>query len=792
MRAKHIMGQASLFDELNSSNNPTSKIYSMNIKQRTTSPLNIEGVEPKKRNSGVAVLGNDSLRRIQKQFDELHEEIYKKGGVKPANAAIDEVGKLIFLKVHVERYPHYRLGDGPAKDKLFMDIFDADYVKKNSKKAVRELQIAFREISTLPQYVSFVGDETQTIFPYQEPLRLEHPDVLAMAINILSPLSLSLSDEHIVDNIERQWESFSHQDLLGSAYDVFLRGRYDSAGGLGTYLTPSQVVDCMVKMAFSHISDEQLWAMCSDSSGYSLWQQSHNELDVPAFLMGDICCGTGRFLVRALAEVRARILSMPNKDTQEKLHWLAQLKKYSFLGADQSASSIIKARINFLLFGELHSQLLTVEDSILDERIDHLVGKFDLILTNPPFGEGKYVTSSGLEKMRKQDLQLGWSWKPGEYKKKALHRADPALLFIERNLQLLKPNGLLFIVLPDGILEPAYAYAHEYILKKAVLRAVVSLPRDTFAIAGTTARTSFLCLQKRNNNDSVPNRVFMGVANHVGYLKKGTVEILDPEGDDLPIIADCYSKFLNEKTLQSRQALHHNPMIAAVPEEDLEDSLTPHTYHSDRLYAKQTVASLGEKLHHLQDVAMLVKPRSVLRKQETAYFISVLHVDERSNIDWIDAATYVPTSKGIYCQPNDIIFSCLNPAKLRVAVIPEDIKGEILCSMEFAVIRPKSGEDPYFIAMALKTQLSQRQILPLARGTSSSRRRVREQDLLTIVLPYPDTSTRISIASQFRESLTSVRNALVLNSEALLTLENYTQTSTKCFIDEINMLEPNS
>ena len=35
--------------------------------------------------------------------------------------------------------------------------------------------------------------------------------------------------------------------------------------------------------------------------------------------------------------------------------------------------------------------LVTVEDSILDDRIDHLMGKFDLILINPPFGDGKHV-----------------------------------------------------------------------------------------------------------------------------------------------------------------------------------------------------------------------------------------------------------------------------------------------------------------------------------------------------------------------------------------------------------------
>lgn len=713
------------------------------------------------------------LRAIQKQFDDLHEEIYKKGGVKPTNAAIDEVGKLIFLKLHLEQNSDYQLQSGEGQGKRFADIFNALYVQRHGKRAVRELQDAFREISTLPGYAIATGGEIQTIFPYQEPLRLDHPDVLAMAIRTLSALSLSVSDDYLLGNEQKQWETFAHQDLLGCAYDVFLRGRYDNAGGLGTYLTPSQVVDCMVNMAFSHISDQQLWARRGDPGERVRWQPQPEEKDGPAFLVGDVCCGTGRFLMRALAEVRRRILGVPDKGDQEKLGWLAQMKQHSFFGADQAASSIVKARLNFLLFGETHAQLLTVEDSILDERIDQLAGKFDLILTNPPFGEGKYETRAGLAKMRRGDLglQLGWSWKADEdIMKRPLRRADPALLFLDRNLQLLKPGGLLLIVLPDGILGPAYSHAHRYLMGKATLRAIVSLPRDTFAITGTVAKTSFVCLQKQEQRDESP--VFMAVANHVGYVKKGTVEIPDPDGDDLPVIAAAYRNFA-QAPQQSRGVLSHHPMIVSVTYSELHESFTPHTYHPDRASAEQTIASLNGESRCLQDVASLAKPELAAHTERTRYFISVLHVDEKSNVDWDAAASHAPSSKGLRCHPNDIIFSCLNPSKIRVTVIPDDTDGEILCSTEFAILRAQPTEDPYFIALALKAKTSQRQIIPLARGTSSSRRRVRERDLLSVILPYPDVVTRQTMATQFREALERARHALALNRESLLALDRY-------------------
>lgn len=82
---------------------------------------------------------------------------------------------------------------------------------------------------------------------------------------------------------------------------------------------------------------------------------------------------------------------------------------------------------------------------------------------------------------------------------------DPAVLFIDRCLQLLKPGGRLLIVLPDGILcNSGDRYVREYIMGKkdeqtgqfvggkAIVKAVISLPADTFKFSGTGAKTSIL------------------------------------------------------------------------------------------------------------------------------------------------------------------------------------------------------------------------------------------------------------------------------------------------------------
>ena len=510
------------------------------------------------------------FRAIQRKFNELHEAIYSRGGVKPTNAAIDEVGKLLFLKVHLEKSPAYVLKTGEAKGKRFSEVYSSDFVRQQGKAAIPYLKDTFKEINNLPEYrARDITGEEQTIFSYDEPLRLENPDILAMAIDALnlkdrdgSSIRLSVPDRELVGNGKRSRmlrAHLIHEDLLGWAFDVFLRGKYASDEGLATYLTPSQVVDCMARMAFHDITDADLWARRGDRTHRERWNPSAEaEAGLPAFLCGDICCGTGRFLVGALREVKKRILDDKHvgHSDEDKLKWLSLMKQHSFFGADQAIGSIQKARINMLLYGEDHSQLLKVDDSIVDPHIDRLVGKFDLIMTNPPFGTGKYEDPKGLARMRREDLglELGWSWTSGNRsKRRELAKSDPAALFIDRNLQLLKPGGQLLIVVPDGILcNAGDAYVREYIMGtkdgvsgdflggKAILRAVVSLPTETFSIAGTGAKTSFIYLQKKKHPADKQGSVFMAVAEHVGYLKKGKSEVPDPEGNDLVPIGGQY------------------------------------------------------------------------------------------------------------------------------------------------------------------------------------------------------------------------------------------------------------
>jgi type I restriction enzyme M protein len=79
----------------------------------------------------------------------------------------------------------------------------------------------------------------------------------------------------------------------------------------------------------------------------------------------------------------------------------------------------------------------------------------------------------------------------------ALNKIKTELLFLERCLDLLKPGGRLGIVLPEGVFNnPSLSYVRGFCEDRAYVRAVVSLPPETFVSSGASVKASLLFMQK--------------------------------------------------------------------------------------------------------------------------------------------------------------------------------------------------------------------------------------------------------------------------------------------------------
>ena len=146
--------------------------------------------------------------------------------------------------------------------------------------------------------------------------------------------------------------------------------------------------------------------------------------------------------------------------------------------------------------------------------------RFDLILTNPPFGS----TINLAEKPYLTSFELGHSI-DAKGKKKPRKNQSSEVLFIERIWQFLKPGtGKAAIVLPDGILtNSSMQYVRDFILEKFQLLAVVSLPPFAFAHFNAGVKASVVFVRKRYSNELLnPNEpIFMAKPELIGYDSTG-------------------------------------------------------------------------------------------------------------------------------------------------------------------------------------------------------------------------------------------------------------------------------
>lgn len=615
---------------------------------------------------GVAGSFGQAELSLARRFDELHQLIYAKGGVRPTNAAIEEVAKLLFLRLWSTRAQEEGVLAGARVARLFVG-------KVPSAEVIEFCKSAFTEANLSPLLATRdLSGSTQPLWPADEPFRLANPEVLVAAV--------SLVDEIVSD--ERRGVS----DPLGTAFDAFLSGRYDHSGGLGTFLTPSSVARAMADIALSLADPIDGWDRTSP-------------------VVADPYCGTGRFLVAAFEAIEA---SHPDAD-------LAALLDVGLLGADQSPTATAKSAINLMLYGAASPRVFAVSDSVTSPQLDLLRGQLGLVLTNPPFGGGKYDDREGIRRTLGAIPSLG--------SKSAI---DPALACTVRAIDLLRPDGLLGIVLPDGIVDGRQFDELVGRVDDLSVVANVSLPTSTFALSGTVAKTSAVFLQKRAR----VARTVLARVEHVGFIRQAGKAAVDPAGTELPDVVEGVAKALTLGEPGSPLVqISESPLVASVASDSLA-SLDPSRIDPVALASRERLEDRGG----VSLRTLLASRRKVSQKSVDAGlpFVSVLHVDELGIVSWPDATVYDPTTPGQKAYGGELLVSLLNPSKLRAAVVPE-ARGQVLCSSEFGVFQPKVN--PYSVLGLLYHPDVQAQLRPLGRGTSSSRRRISASDVLNLVVP---------------------------------------------------------
>lgn len=424
-------------------------------------------------------------------------------------AAFDEISKILFIKIRYER------------ENSKAQVFSQEQFLKD-----KEAYNRYSSSSSRPFYQQLFENTKEEfkdddLFDPNESIRIREN-----------------SFEAIVKELETYNLSTTSDDVKGIAFEQFLGRTF--RGELGQFFTPRTIVDFMVEV----LDPQEGEIIC------------------------DPCCGSGGFLIKAFEYVRAKIEEdiHAEKEKIKRIYYTDEYEKLTeskkeevdeivnelfnklnqeldiknpksrlrvlsyecIFGTDANPRMSRTAKMNMIMHGDGHGGvhhndgLLNV-NGIFDNR-------FDVILTNPPFGSrvekslkiteaDKYKDLDRILKYKERYDVLGNPAYTNALKQISDNIGKPLLslyktgtmstltevLFIERCLNLLKPGGRIGIVLPEGVLNNSNLQKiRDFVESKAKIVLITSIPQDVFIASGATVKPSLLFF-KKFTEDEVKN-----------------------------------------------------------------------------------------------------------------------------------------------------------------------------------------------------------------------------------------------------------------------------------------------
>jgi type I restriction enzyme M protein len=418
---------------------------------------------------------------------DCHNVIRNREKKDPA-AAFDEIAKILFVKVWVER----ELRAKRRRENVFTTAF-------------LDTQLGSHPLDDLFQKTK-AAYRTDDIFRPDDHINLK-----------------PATGRMIVQKLERYNLSDTSEDVKGIAFERFLGRTF--RGEIGQFFTPRPIVELMVQM----VNPRENEVICDPASGSGGFLIRVFEL-VREKILADIDREYAVFkdsmqLKNLAPAKRAELLTAKFEALQASVHpgtrgsRLWRLANRCIYGTDANDRMARTSKMNMIMHGDGHGGVHHHDGFLNVNGI--FEGRFDIVLTNPPFGSNvepsdvvrdEDVESSGEKEQQYLD-EYGDLYRDAQARVRAARGAPIAslfelprtssskvkteVLFLERCLALLKPGGRMGIVLPEGILNnPSLAFVRNFCEERAYLRAVVSLPPDTFVSSGATVKASLVFLQK--------------------------------------------------------------------------------------------------------------------------------------------------------------------------------------------------------------------------------------------------------------------------------------------------------
>ena len=411
-------------------------------------------------------------------------------------AAFDEISKVLFIKI---RYERDNTGTQLFSEEEFKKLREA-YDKTKSKLSLPFYQQLFERTKE-----DYVKDD---LFEPNDTIKIKEA-----------------SFEAIVKELEVYNLSRTADDIKGIAFEKFLGKTF--RGELGQFFTPRTIVDFMVALLDPE-EGEIICDPCCGSGGFLIKafeyvrekiendiQRVKDRIKIEVF-NEDYENGTDgdRAIIDELVDQYFSVLNM-ELDTKEDGR-LKDLSHNCIFGTDANPRMARTAKMNMIMHGDGHGGVHH-HDGLLNVN-GIFENRFDVILTNPPFGSRveKSLKITEADKFTDEAKIKHYTERYGEEYVAALEQVNgnvgksvlslydsgqlsglTEVLFIERCLRLLKPGGRLGIVLPEGVLNNTQLQSvRELFEGMAKIVLITSIPQDVFMASGATVKPSLMFFKK--------------------------------------------------------------------------------------------------------------------------------------------------------------------------------------------------------------------------------------------------------------------------------------------------------
>jgi type I restriction enzyme M protein len=683
----------------------------------------------------LVVPDEEKIKDYRRFFRKIHNAIRDRDKLDPT-AAFDELSKLLFLKAAEDEWR----------------------TKAKSKPVLTPEKIEEWESLGRGKAKGFINEwfqaATEELFPG---VFEDHPQInlssgtLAAVLRDMKPFHIRNGD---VDVKGRAFEEFLPSQLRGE--------------GLGQFFTPRPIVNFMADLAEISIHD----------------------------VVADFACGSGGFLIKAFEQMQRGVDELPSGTLRRmgttRAEILEDIRTRQIFGIDAEPRAAKTAKMNMIMWGDgknvargnaLDTKDITGKAYLPSEYSEKNQGSgVTLILANPPFGSKEkdaeilkqFVLGSKLQEKKSEKTEI---------------------LFIEKGLKLLRPEGKMLIVLPQGIMSGQLNQrVRNFIHSEAEIRAIISLPTHAFVQSGVpTVNTCVVYIQKftkqkkelydaktkgisdteiRELLRTYPDfdyQIFMGSAEFIGYEPSGRMIVEQGEKTDLDLLLEDFAnqseiarpdvdlfdfanRFYGDKSFRRKDQTIRGTIKGlktafVVRFSETEGRLDP-PFYLWRSQAGPLLAAPSPLGNTIEAASESFSPKTDDDLDREYRMISVSSDGKITLNEYVRGESFTPNYRPKKVRYNDFVYNQMRVNIGSIGLVPKELDGS-LASPAYVVFRSKKMK-PDFLLNLLRSPFYRMYIDVVSTG--SIRDRLYFRDLQKMRVPEVDLAEQSVVSEIVRRT----------------------------------------